>query len=48
LVSTLGPPTPPAARATTGDGDPLPLALLIALAVALLAEIASRRFRGAR
>ena len=48
LVSTLGPPAPPAARATTGDGDPLPLALLIALAVALLAEIASRRFRGAR
>lgn len=48
LVSALGPPTPPAARARTDAGDPLPLVLLVALAAALLAETASRRFRGAR
>ena len=48
LVSTLGPPTiavvPPASRST----DALPLWLLALISAALLAETASRRFRGAR
>jgi hypothetical protein len=48
LVSALGPPTPAAARAIADGGDPLPLTLLVLLAAALLAETASRRFRGAR
>ena len=48
LVSALGPPSP---AASVGDGsrsDALPVALLVLLALALLAETASRRFRGAR
>ena len=48
LVSALGPPTPAAATAVARHGDALPLALLLLIAVALLAETASRRFRGAR
>jgi hypothetical protein len=48
LVSTLGPPVPRAERSAPGRSDPLPLALLALLAAALLAETASRRFRGAR
>lgn len=48
LVSALGPPTPAAAARADGGGDPLPLVLLALLAAALLAETASRRFRGAR
>jgi hypothetical protein len=48
LVSALGPPTPAAARSAADAGDPLPIVLLVLLAAALLAETASRRFRGAR
>jgi hypothetical protein len=48
LVGALGPPTPPAARSAPGESEPLPLVLLALLAAALLAETASRRFRGAR
>jgi hypothetical protein len=48
LVSALGPPTPATRSASIGGGDPLPLVLLVLLAAALLAETASRRFRGAR
>jgi hypothetical protein len=48
LVSALGPPTPASTARAAGGGDPLPLVLLVLLAAALLAETASRRFRGAR
>ncbi len=48
LVATLGPPAPAAAAPVDAGGDALPLALLVLLAAALLAETASRRFRGAR
>ena len=48
LVASLG-PSGVAMEASTGSGDDtLPLALLVLIAVALLAETASRRFRGAR
>ena len=48
LVSALGPPTASSASLLARDGDALPLALLVLIASALLAELASRRFRGAR
>jgi hypothetical protein len=48
LVSALGPQAPAASRAARAGGDALPLALLVLVAAALLAETASRRFRGAR
>ena len=48
LVSALGPSTPPPGGAAAGGRDPLPLVLLVILATLLLAETASRRFRGAR
>ena len=48
LVSTLGPASPPAARTETVSSDALPLFLLVLLSLALLAETASRRFRGER
>jgi hypothetical protein len=48
LVAALGPASSGAAAATVPAREPLPLALLAAIAVALLAETASRRFRGAR
>ncbi|MFL5580226.1 MAG: hypothetical protein ACJ8AO_07625, partial [Gemmatimonadaceae bacterium] len=52
-----GIPAPPIRRGGSADyiqfvpadgGEPLPLVLLVLLAAALLAETASRRFRGAR
>ena len=47
LVATLG-PSGGALEASTGTGDDtLPLVLLVLIAAALLAETASRRFRGA-
>jgi len=48
LVSALGPPTSAVSSARVRPGDTLPLALLVLVAAALLAETASRRFRGAR
>ena len=48
LVNALGPPTPDALRQGGSDRDALPLLLYVLLAAALLAETASRRFRGAR
>jgi hypothetical protein len=48
LVSALGPASPAEARAAGTDGDALPLVLLVLFSLALLAETASRRFRGAR
>ncbi len=48
LVETLGPPRPAPASAASTTHDALPLALLVVIAAALLAETASRRFRGAR
>ena len=48
LVSTLGPASPPAARTENASSDALPLFLLVLLSLALLAETASRRFRGER
>ena len=48
LVSALGPPSPAASVADGSRSDALPVALLVLLALALLAETASRRFRGAR
>jgi hypothetical protein len=49
LMAALGPPAPAASLALPRHGgDPLPLALLALIAAALLAETASRRFRGAR
>jgi hypothetical protein len=48
LVSALGPASSALEATSAGGGDPLPLLLLVLLAAALLAETASRRFRGAR
>lgn len=48
LVSALGPASPTAARTETANSDALPLFLLVLLSLALLAETASRRFRGER
>ena len=48
LVNALGPPTADALRQGGSDRDALPLMLYVLLAAALLAETASRRFRGAR
>lgn len=48
LVSSLGPASSSATRAATASSDALPLFLLVLLSLALLAETASRRFRGER
>jgi hypothetical protein len=48
LVDALGPASTAAAAATAPSREPLPLLLLAAIAAALLAETASRRFRGER
>ena len=48
LVSTLGPASPSSVRPATPSSDALPLFLLALLSLALLAETASRRFRGER
>ena len=48
LVSALGPASAPGARTTTMRTHALPLVLLVLLSLALLAETASRRFRGER
>ena len=47
LHSALGPATAPVASSNRGSRDPLPMMLLIIAAACLLAETASRRFRGA-
>jgi hypothetical protein len=48
LISTLGPSSPPEARSSEGSRNSMPIILLIIASACLLAEIASRRFRGAR
>ena len=48
LVSTLGPPSTSSAASSRDSGTALPLWLLALICAALLAETASRRFRGAR
>lgn len=48
LVGALGPPSIVSAMESRPTRDRLPLALFALIAVALLAETASRRFRGAR
>jgi hypothetical protein len=48
LVSALGPASSLAAPKDSPTRDPLPLVILLIIAVALLAETASRRFRGVR
>ena len=48
LIDALGPPTSVAAARVTEPTDPLPLALLLVAVACLLAETASRRFRGER
>jgi hypothetical protein len=48
LVSALGPPSAAVAPTSSTTSDALPIALLVLLCAALLAETASRRFRGAR
>jgi hypothetical protein len=48
MVSALGPPALASTPARSGGGNALPLAMLFLIAAALLAETASRRFRGAR
>ena len=48
LFAALGPPTPAAASPTSPGRGPLPLVMLLAVVALLLAETASRRFRGAR
>jgi hypothetical protein len=48
LVAALGPASSEAVTAAMPAREPLPLLLLAAIAAALLAETASRRFRGAR
>ncbi len=47
LYEALGPPESSRAREESGGSEPLPAALLLAALAALLAETASRRFRGA-
>ena len=47
LVSALGPPSTPAATGSQSTHDPMPLILMLIVAGCLLAETASRRFRGA-
>ena len=48
LVSALGPPSTPAATGSHATHDPMPLILMLIVAGCLLAETASRRFRGER
>ncbi|MEO5817472.1 MAG: hypothetical protein ABIT20_19540 [Gemmatimonadaceae bacterium] len=48
LLSALGPSSPPEAATSTRSRDSLPIILLVIMSACLLAEIASRRFRGAR
>jgi hypothetical protein len=48
LISALGPPSPAIASSSERSPDSLPIILLISASACLLAEIASRRFRGAR
>jgi hypothetical protein len=48
LVDALGPASTDAVASTAPAREPLPVALLAILAAALLAETASRRFRGER
>jgi hypothetical protein len=48
LVATLGPPSSASSVPADRSGDALPLWLLASISAALLAETASRRFRGAR
>jgi hypothetical protein len=48
LVSALGPASTAGASRSQGSRDPLPMILLIIATACLLAETASRRFRGAR
>jgi hypothetical protein len=48
LIDALGAPTAAPPARTSRDREPLPLILFALLAAALLAETASRRFRGAR
>ena len=48
LVTALGPASAPVASANHSSRDPLPFVLLIIAAASLLAETASRRFRGER
>jgi hypothetical protein len=48
LIAALGPPSPAVASGGRSSHDPLPMILLIIATACLLAETASRRFRGAR
>jgi len=48
LISSLGPPSSPVKSSSERSRDSLPIILLIIASACLLAEIASRRFRGAR
>ncbi|CAN5184183.1 hypothetical protein BH09GEM1_BH09GEM1_21220 [soil metagenome] len=48
LVSALGRPAAPSSEGTRESRNPLPLILMLVVAAALLAETASRRFRGLR
>jgi hypothetical protein len=48
LISALGPPSPAISSSSERSPDSLPIILLISASACLLAEIASRRFRGAR
>ena len=47
LISALGPPSSAVGATSSSSSSRLPLALLMLIAIALLAETASRRFRGA-
>lgn len=47
LIASLGPPSPARSSARHSSANRLPLALLVLIAIALLAETSSRRFRGA-
>ncbi|MEO8335267.1 MAG: hypothetical protein ABI664_09850 [bacterium] len=48
LISALGPATPAVTTSNNPSRDSMPIILLIIASASLLAEIASRRFRGAR
>jgi hypothetical protein len=48
LVDALGPPSTGGRASSETPGQPLPIVLLVLVLAALLAETASRRFRGAR